>query len=136
MRADNGHPGFPNALIEEFTFGGSRVLFTFQSFSLHVVFILSVKKSALTYRVNSATCMLVFSLLAFQTSPGVQTREGEKMKEAVTIRLTTDAGLTTKNSRGGGSRGAKSNLIHSFLEKKLSGRLSQRSCEEIPALLG
>lgn len=72
--------------------------------------------------------MLVFSLLSFQTSPRVQNREGEKM-EAVTIRLITDAGLTAENSREGGNGGIKSDLIHSFLEKKLAGRLSQRGCE-------
>lgn len=71
--------------------------------SVHTLFLFWVEKSALTYRVNSATCMFMFSLLSFQTSLGGQKREGETMKEAVTIRLITDAGLTAKNSREGGS---------------------------------
>lgn len=42
--ADNRHPGFSNALIDKFTFRGSRALFTFQSFSPHTVFILGGKQ--------------------------------------------------------------------------------------------
>lgn len=55
------------------------------------------------------------------------------MEEAVTIRLITDAGLTAKNSREGGSGGIKSDLIHSSLEKKLAGRLSRRGWERDPS---
>lgn len=44
VRADNRHPGFSNAVIDKFTFRGSRALFTFQSFSLHTVFILGGKQ--------------------------------------------------------------------------------------------
>lgn len=102
--------------------------------SVYTLFLFCVEKSVLTYRVNSATCVLVFSLLPFQTSPRVQKREGEKMKEAVTIRLITDAGLSAKNSREGGSKGIESDLIYSFREKKLAGRLSWRGCEQDPSI--
>lgn len=83
--------------------------------SVYTLFLFWVEKSVLTYTVNSATCTLVFSLLSFQSSPRVQKGEGEKTEEAVTIRLITDAGLTAKNSREGGSGGIKPDLIHSFL---------------------
>lgn len=71
----------------------------------------------MTQRVNLATCMLAFSLLSFPTSLRVQERVGEKTKEAVTIRLITDAGLAAKNSGEGGSEGIKSDLIPSSLKE-------------------
>lgn len=126
IRADNRHPGFSNALIDKFTFRSSRALFTFQSFSPHTVFILGGKQcfdiqGELSYL---HVCVLL-ALLRFQSSPRVQRGEGEKMKEAVTIRLITDAGLTAKSSRERGSKGTQSDRIHSFFQKKLAGRLSQ-----------
>lgn len=66
--------------------------------------------------------MLVFCLLCFQASPGVLEGEGEKMKEAVTIRLITDAGLAATSSAEGGSEGAKSDPFRSFLQKRWAGR--------------
>lgn len=44
IRADHRYPGLSNALIDKFTFRGSRALFTFQSCSTHTVFILGGKQ--------------------------------------------------------------------------------------------